>query len=55
MTGKSYGHGDERARSQTRKSTQAYTVAENANILSTFMPEKDGNAKSCEPDADAHH
>jgi hypothetical protein len=48
-------YGNERARAQARESTQSYTVAENANILSTFMPEKEWNGKSCKPNADASH
>jgi len=51
----SNGHRHETTRTQTRKGTQTYTVAENTNILSTFMPEKYRNTKSCEPYADAHH
>ena len=36
-------HWDERARAQRRKSTQSNTVAENADIFSAFMPEKEGS------------
>jgi len=35
---------------RVRKSTQTYTVAENADILSTFMPEKERDDENCKQD-----
>ncbi len=51
----SCGRGNEHARAQPRESTHTYTVAENAHILPTFMPEKQRDTKSHQPHGDARH
>lgn len=55
MNGKSCGNQNEAVPVQARDSTHSHTVAENGQVLPTFVPQEDQAAKGYEQHAGTNH
>jgi hypothetical protein len=51
----SSGRWNEQVGPQARDCTQTYTVAENGQVLATFMPKEDETADGCEKHSETIH